>query len=169
MASLDASAQGRAQRLVERFKQLDAPDAEKWARSEMIEDIPQLARFLLLRRLWREEIDVYRDSSEWISSRIRAAEREPNGPFADAGFAMKRLLNAGVPEEEIKSIARDVACSAIFATLSTLDEMGDPDIEAPGWMLVETNRHGEATGRSLDDLHASLLSADPSGREGRPR
>ena len=112
---------------------------------------------------------MYRDSSEWISSRIRAAERDPNGPFADAGSAMKRLLSAGVPEEDIKSIARDIACSAIFAALSTLDERGDPTIKAPGWMLIETDVHGESTGRSIDNLHASLLWADPSGRKGSPK
>jgi len=50
--------------------------------------------------------------------------------------------------------------------------MGDVDSppEAPGWMLVEikTAEDGEyeSTGRHIGGLHESLLSADPSGREG---
>lgn len=57
IASLDAPMQEQARGLIERFKQLGAHDAERWAYSEMLEGIPQLARFLILRRLWREEID----------------------------------------------------------------------------------------------------------------
>ncbi len=170
-ASLDAPARERAERLIRRMEQLGAPDPAEWVYSEMTEDIPQLAIFLVLRRLWPEHIDSWRDSPHWIPNMIRAAEVDPTDYFADAGQALKRLIAAGVREEDIKSIARFVAYETTFGVLVTLDDGCDPDSleEGPGWALMETDAEGNLTGRQIDGLHESILSLDPSGREGRPR
>ena len=53
--------------------------------------------------------------------------------------------------------------------LSVLDEGHDPEApgDAPGWQLMETGAASdELTGRDVGGLHESILSLDPSGREG---
>jgi hypothetical protein len=63
-----------------------------------------------------------------------------------------------------------IAYSTTFGLLCHLDEHYDleaPD-DAPAWSLVEMTREGQPTGREVGGLHESLLSMDPSGREGRP-
>jgi hypothetical protein len=39
------------------FEKLGAADPDGWARSQLEEDIPQLARFLFLRQAWRAIVD----------------------------------------------------------------------------------------------------------------
>jgi hypothetical protein len=67
-------------------------------------------------------------------------------------------------------VARSVAYEAVFGTLSVVDEGSDPDADdvCPGWALMELDAEGSLSGRQLGGLHESLLSLDPSGREGRP-
>ena len=102
-----------------------------------------------LRHLWDDVINPPMEE-RWIDNAIRAAERKPDGPFADAGPALTRLLAAGAARRDLSVIARFAAYEAVFGTLYALS---DPGVE----------------GGDVEILHESLLSADPSGREGRPR
>ena len=52
-AHLSAEDRRRAEALAETFRRLGAGDPEAWALSEVEDGIPQLARFIFLRRLWR--------------------------------------------------------------------------------------------------------------------
>ena len=167
--SLDSETRAKAQRMIERMKELGAPDAEEWVESEITEDIPQMVRFLVLRRLW-EEIDSWHDNtSVRVQYQVAEAEKNPKGYFADAGLAMKRMIEAGVDLEDIGRVARMVAYEAIFHVLNVIDEGSDPDAgdDLPNWALIELNAEGEATRRFIEGLHESILSLDPSGREGR--
>ena len=111
---------------------------------------------------------------DWIQAEIASAEREPGGPFADAGFALQRLLSAGSAREDIGRVARSVAYSVVFDLLYHIDYGRDQDLsdDYPGWALMETEAlDGEEptlTGRDVGGLHEDILSMDPSGREGRP-
>ena len=78
------------QRLVEQFRAAGAQDPEIWARSEVGQNIAQLARFCFLRSLWPREIDRWRDDMEWVHRFVSAAQEHPTGFFADAGVAMGR-------------------------------------------------------------------------------
>jgi len=160
-------------RLVEQFRVAGADDPESWARSEISEDIAQLARFCFLRSLWPHTIDRWRQQTGWIEHAISMAERDPNSPFADAGVAIKAALARGVPRDDLASIARMVAHDTAFDVVHHIDEGEDAEYNIdngyPAWTLSEIGPNELPTGRSLDALHESLLNMDPSGRDGRPR
>jgi len=84
----------------------------------------------------------------WIDNVIRESEKHPNAPFADLGPALKRLLACGASKRDLSLVARHAAYEEAFNVLSLLS---DPGIEDNG----------------IEGLYESLLSADPSGKEGR--
>jgi hypothetical protein len=170
LMSLDADTRAKAERLIQIMTELDAPDPEGWVKSEIEENIAQFARYVVLRRLWTDVIDSWRDRTVWIERMIEDAEKYPTGYFADAGIALKRALDAGVGVDDIGAVARFVAYESVSGVLQTVDEGYDPDLEddSPSWALVELDTNGDPTGRDLGGLHGEILSLDPSGREGRP-
>ncbi len=120
------------------------------------ENIPQEARALVLRTLWPQVIDNY------LPRRHGMAEVP----------AAQRLLAAGADPQDLSTAMRAAAYAAVFSLLYRIDSMGDENSppEAPGWMLVEVRQNDdgeyESTGRHIGGLHESILSADPSGRDG---
>lgn len=134
-----------------RFERLGCDDPAGWASSELNEDRPQLASFAFLRRLWPDVINRWKEDDE--------LRREPSA---------RRLLASGAAIEDVRRLARSVAYAAVFDTLYRMDANRDleagPDI--PGWALQELDTTSTPTGRSIDGLHESLLTLDPSGNEG---
>jgi hypothetical protein len=104
------------------------------------------ARFL--NQLWTEVIDSPM-TGRWIDHVIAASERKPDAPFAEVGPALKRLLAKGVDRRDLCVIARHATYEAAFSLLYMLD---DPGVD----------------GDDNKMMHEELLTADPSGREGRP-
>jgi hypothetical protein len=133
------------------FEALGAADALDWARSEIDEDQPQLARFVLLRSLWRGAIDGWADP--------KALEQVA---------AARRLLDAGANRNDLVLLARAVAYEAVFAAVDELDCGGDVNVSGVnvGWAVMESGEDGSSTGRPLAGLHEDLLTMDPSGRDG---
>ncbi|MGW3346824.1 hypothetical protein ACWDA3_26230 [Nonomuraea rubra] len=165
--------------LREKFAALGAGNPEGLTRAAMDEGVPHLARFRLLRGLWSEHIDAHRDSAAtWMANTRRELQRNPSGPFSDAGQVLLRLVDElGVSPEEIGTFARWVAFETIFGGLYRLDEpdLAEDDVsemfqeQIPSWLLVEvTGRDRVPAGRTLVGLHEDLLGLDPSGRDGRP-
>ena len=105
-------------------------------------------RDALLEHLWRNVINTNLDASDFEEA-ISFSTLRPNDPFADTGAAIKRLLALGASPDDICLLRRDSAYRAVFATLYAL---GDPGVNSDDVFM----------------LHESLLSADPSGLEGRP-
>ena len=103
----------------------------------------------LLRSLWEEIINPYMQE-HWIDNAIRGSEKNPNAPFADTAAVLQRLLAAGASRRDLSLIARRAAYESVFGTVYALD---DPGLDDPEDAAM---------------LHESLLSADPSGMEGRP-
>jgi hypothetical protein len=171
LESLNQETRTEARRKLELLRTLKAPDPEQWIFSEFTEDIPQTARFLLLQRLWRS-IDYWRNTPQWIDMEIAQSEQHPGGHFADAGQALKQVITAGIAREDIMSIARMVAYDTVYWVLYTINYGSDStlsfDESIAGWILMETDGEEALTGRIVDGLYESLLSCDPSGREGRP-
>jgi hypothetical protein len=168
---LTAAERRRTSELLATFKALGADDPEGWTRSEISEDIPQLARFLLLRGVWPDLIDSWsRDPQNWTEKLAREAAEKPKEFFADAGLALGRALAAGVSASDLGSIARMVAYETAFGVLNRVDEGYDPDAAegSPGWVLIETDADGTPTDRRVPGLHESVLTMDPTGREGKP-
>jgi hypothetical protein len=102
----------------------------------------------LLRYLWTDIIDVH-GREEGLDNLIANCARSPSSAFSDAGPAVERLLAAGASRRDLCIVLRSTAYEAVFGTLYALD---DP---------------GVADGESVLMLHEELLTADPSGREGR--
>jgi hypothetical protein len=101
-----------------------------------------------LEHLWRKDINSYMDES-WIDTQLKMSERYPNAPFADFGPLLTRLLELGSTRSELSLFARAIAYRGAFNTLYALE---DPGVDEKG----------------AGSLYESILSADPSGREGRP-
>ncbi len=144
--TLDALTRNRALRLHDRFRSLGVPDAETWARSEVSEDLAQLATLLFLRAVWGR-IDQWNESG--------AVEVIP-------GF--DELRRAGVDIESLRVIARRVAYKTALGVVVALDRVHPDDFTEPGWVLMEADENGAPTGRDLVGLHESFHDADPSGR-----
>ena len=102
----------------------------------------------LLQHLWHDVINSNVDQAT-LQRIISHCRTRPSDPFADTGPAIDRMLSAGVSPEDICLIRREAAYSAVFGTLYSLD---DPGVEDDNVFM----------------LHEELLTADPSGMEGRP-
>ncbi|WP_432081253.1 hypothetical protein [Streptomyces sp. WAC 04229] len=149
--SLDTRGRAAAESLRARFEAVGAADAGDWAKSEICEDLPHLARFMLLRSLWRGPIGGWAD--------LDAIDQLP---------VAQRLLAAGANKEDLVRLARAVAYEAVFATLDELDTGSDVNVSGidVGWLVMESTEDGTSTGRALSGLHEDLLAMDPSGRDG---
>lgn len=128
--------------LTARMTELGAPDPEGWARSEIEEDIPQQARFLVLRSLW-----------PWTIDRLTASPREIK--------AASRLLDAGADPADVAQLIASTAVRAIFDTLVRIDEGRDWEApeDSPGWALIEVeagHEEDQLPGRWVGGLHESL-------------
>jgi hypothetical protein len=151
LSGLAPSKRAAAESLRTQFEALGATDAPDWARSEIDENLPQLARFVLLRSLWRGAIDG------WAGA----------GALEQVAAA-RRLLDAGADRDDLVLLARAVAYEAVFAAVDELDCGGDVDVAGMdvGWVVMESGEDGSPTGRLLSGLHEDLLTMDPSGRDG---
>ncbi|MGO8999372.1 MAG: hypothetical protein ACLQVI_39100 [Polyangiaceae bacterium] len=101
-----------------------------------------------LEQVWNQIINSAMTEA-WIDAAISSSARAPDGPFADLGPALRRLLAAGASRRDLCLLARHARYEATFELLYMLD---DPGVDA------DDNKM----------LHEELLGADPSGREGRP-
>jgi len=149
--SLDAPQKAVAELLRAQFSALGVTDPVDLIKSEVMEDLPQLARFLLLRSLWHGAIDIWTEPG--------SLEQLP---------AAQRLLAAGADREDLMRVVRAVAYEAVFATLDELDAGGDVNVSGveAGWVVMESGEDGSPTGRALSGLHEDLLTMDPNGRNG---
>lgn len=105
-------------------------------------------RHALLEHLWTHAINANL-CPETLSEAMARARSRPNGPFADSGPALERLIALGADPKDICLLMRDAAYNAVFTTLYAI---GDPGVD----------------GDDVFMLHEELLAADPSGLEGRP-
>lgn len=145
-----------------------APDPAAWAKSEVQENIPQLARFMFLRQAWR--CVASEDDTTWIDNHIASSRKNGNSPGAALGPALERCLEKGCSREDLLEVARTAQWQLLHAICYLLS---DPDIEEPelqhvAWALVEIDPD-EHQGREIGGLHESVLETDPTGREMRPR
>ncbi|MEU3604495.1 hypothetical protein AB0E83_03340 [Streptomyces sp. NPDC035033] len=151
LSGLAPAGRAEAEWLRTRFEALGAADASDRARSEIEENQPHLARFALLRSLWRGAIDGWAEPE--ALEQVEAA---------------RRLLDAGANRNDLVLLARAVAYEAVFVTVDELDCGGDVNASGVdvGWTVMETGADGSSTGRPLSGLHEDLLTMDPSGRGG---
>ena len=150
------------------FKKLGAGDPAGWARSQLEEDIPQLARFLFLRQAWRAIVSE--GDSTWISDAITRAESEPDEPYSGVGHALRSLRSRGATDEELTDLVRGMQAELLFQFCYLLEDPGDvePEVADVVWSLVQVDDDGNVLS-TVNGLHESVLETDPTGREMRPR
>jgi hypothetical protein len=151
LASLPAEARDRAIALAASFERRGAHDPQSWARAGVDDDVAQMARFLILRRLWADVV------GPWMTQ-DSLPDVEP----------ARRLLAAGADAHDVMLLGRSAAYDAMVSMVGIIDAGADWDIapDGPGWSLMETDADGESTGRPVSALHESLLETEPSGNDG---
>jgi hypothetical protein len=186
-AHLSPEDQRRAQGLAERFRAAGAEEPEGWAVSEVEDDVPQLARFIFLRRLWRGAWQWTQPPREWFAeiapdedpvdaengdgdeptlvsaSHDEVPDEDADPPFLAAQQAVRRILAAGADPEDLKEVARAIFLHTAFDAVQTVDEGHDPRVGEgmPGWLLTEVGGDLVLTGRVIPDLHEDLLTTEP--------
>jgi hypothetical protein len=158
----------KQQDLAELFRKLGADDPEVWARSQIQEGIPQLARFLFLRQAW--QLVVSEDDTSWIDRGIGRAEKRPDEPYAGVGHALKKLRARGASDEEITDLVRGMQAQLLFSFCFLLDDAGylPDEVADMAWALHQVDEAGNVLG-TIEGLHESVLETDPTRREMRPR
>ena len=153
--------------LTELFRRLGVSEPETWARSQLNEGIPQLARFLFLRQAWREIIDE--EDTDWIDRCIDQAREQPREAFAGAGHALRSLRARGATDAELTELVRSTQAELLFSLCYLLDDpmLEEPELSEVSWGLFELDRKG-GPGQRIGGLHESVLETDPTGRECRP-
>jgi hypothetical protein len=155
LRSLSAGDQKRARALTERFRSLGARDPESWARSEISEGIPQLARFLVLNTLKKHALDYWR-----LTGALDETAKEDKSVDA----VLKQLRQSGFRDADIAAFAQKVAAITAWQVVHMLDEGCDVDADdkLPGWALEELDADGAPTGRRIGGLHESFYEFDPT-------
>jgi hypothetical protein len=149
--------------LSELFRKLGARNPAGWARSQLEEDLPQLARFLFLRQAWK--LVVKRDDPSWISE---ARQIDAKAPGGDVGPALERLLSAGASEDDLTTVARVMQWKLLAGLCGLLDDPGDLETEVKdvAWRLFQVDDNDSPTA-PIGGLIESVLETEPSGREMR--
>ncbi|MGW2828843.1 hypothetical protein [Streptomyces sp. NPDC001286] len=137
---------------------LGADDPQGWAESEVEENLPQLARYRLLRAL-SQDIEAWDNASiDSLRDGMKAEGAGPTDPVAETAW-----------------IARAVARETVFGVLYRLADPDSDDLptdlrhQMPGWVLMETAPAGELTYRVLDALHEDLDTLDSPAEAPRSR
>ena len=175
-AHLSPEDRRRAEELAERFRAAGAEEPELWALSEVEENLPQLAGFVLLRSIWRSAEQWKLPPAEWFAEPAPADDPEDEDvletadgsddaepAFLGAQQAVQRILAAGVDPEDLKEVARAVFLHTAFDVVHAVDEGYDPDAGdgLPGWLLIELDAEMTTTGRAIIGLHEDLLTTEP--------
>jgi len=150
------------------FARLGASEPESWARSQVLEGIPQLLRYLFLKAAWR---NVASEDTSWMQSAVDRANTRPEEPYAGLGLGLSQCLRQGIDPAVLNEMIRCAQATMIFrlgylldgADFSGLDELRDVS-----WALFQTDADGRPTGPAIGGLHESVLELDPTGREMRP-
>lgn len=152
--ALDNDKKIRALELIEEFRELGCPSPESWTRSEICENIPQLARYRFLRPLKRILTEYKNESERWVEHEIEHS--------SEIGGILKKILDSGISSEEIGKLAQHIAGDAMYQTLYRLDDPYDFDLKDggnsyPGWSsLDERDQNGKDTGRQILGLFEDL-------------
>lgn len=153
------------QELTELFRILGADDPEGWARSQIKEGFPQLARYLFLRQAWREIIGP--DDRSWI---LEALQTKPTGPGGGIVPALTRLLAAGANEQYLTTVVRVMQWRLLSRLCVLLDDPGDvePEVADMAWQLFLIDDETGTPIAPIGCLIESVLETDPTGRYMQP-
>jgi len=101
------------------------------------------------------------------------SEKVIQAPLGDAEALTAKIVKAGIPMADIARLVKIFQFEAVMGVLQCFSDpegsLSDLDIEVDDiWAIVQCNEEGEVSG-DLSGIFESMLSADPTGREMRPR
>lgn len=136
--------------LCEQLKAAGATNPKSWANSELQENIPQFARFLVLKGL----TDIYRD----VEGNLSEIES-----YSDEATEAHQKLASQFDEQELKELLHFYGKSIIGKVIDMLDQgylYGVND--NVGWSLMELDNKGTTTDRLIQGLHEDFLEFEES-------
>jgi len=147
------------------------PEADSAAKMEIESGISQYPHYAFLHGAWSTV--VREGDREWMDFIIERASENPTEPGAGAGFALKRLLAAGVDPADITELVRVMqweVIQSICYQLEDFDSVDYPNEDMPHakWALMELNDKDKPVGQ-ITGLHELVLLTEPSKREMRPK
>lgn len=149
--------------LIQKLTRLGVDDPQAAARSEISENIPQLA-YARLERLVRTNLLGRRESMDvWWTNLQRERDRRPGSPSTAVAEVIGKCLAAGITLDELAVIVQDVASDTAQGFAYLLgdpcdDELDDPS-DLPSWALCEVSSDDDGaklTGRTMGALHEFL-------------
>lgn len=136
--------------LCEQLKVAGATNPKSWANSELQENIPQFARFLVLKGL----TDIYRDVEENISEM---------DIYSDEATEIYQKLASQFDKQELKELLHTYGKSIIGKVIDMLDEGYLYSVnDNVGWSLMELDDTGTTTGRLIQGLHEDFIEFEES-------
>ncbi|QIG04494.1 hypothetical protein [Proteus sp. ZN5] len=136
--------------LCEQLKAAGATNPKSWANSELQENIPQFARFLVLKGL----TDIYRDVEGNLSEM---------DIYSDEAIEIHQKLASQFNEPELKELLHFYGKSIIGKVIDMLDQGYLYDVnDNIGWSLMELDNKGTTTDRLIQGLHEDFLEFEES-------
>lgn len=136
--------------LCEQLKAAGATNPKSWANSELQENIPQFARFLVLKGLTDIYLDVEGNLSEIES-------------YSDEATEAHQKLASQFDEQELKELLHFYGKSIIGKVIDMLDQGYLYDVnDNVGWSLMELDNKGTTTDRLIQGLHEDFLEFEES-------
>ncbi|WP_311749255.1 hypothetical protein [Proteus terrae] len=136
--------------LCEQLKAAGATNPKSWANSELQENIPQFARFLVLKGL----TDIYRDVEGNLSEMDIYSDEAPE---------VHQKLASQFDEQELKKLLHFYGKSIIGKVIDMLDQGYLYDVNGNvGWSLMELDNEGTTTDRLIQGLHEDFLEFEES-------
>jgi hypothetical protein len=152
--------------LTDSFRELGADQPELWARSQLGEGIPQLARCSVLRTLWNCVTDDNETSLQQAIERVLQRVTYETTTF----HLMARRLQQGVSPQLLNQLVR---CVQVDILQAVTYELGGgplaPSVQDVEWGIFQVDQHGIPFSPQVQGLHESFISLDSTGREGGPR
>ncbi|WP_211838147.1 hypothetical protein [Proteus terrae] len=136
--------------LCEQLKAAGATNPKSWANSELQENIPQFARFLVLKGF----TDIYRDVEGNLSEMDIYSDEVPE---------VYQKLASQFDEQELKELLHFYGKSIIGKVIDMLDQSYLYDVnDNVGWSLMELDNKGTTTDRLIQGLHEDFLEFEES-------
>ena len=158
LKSLSKEQRAQADRLLKKFNDLGPYEgANYWVLSEVMEKIPQFARYSVLRTVWRDCVDYWINTNEWVAD-LSTMTPDPNYLFKDAAEVIPKMIRAGISLKDISELARMIGFLVATRVLEVIDDKVDQEAanRPPRWKLMEVDSSGLSTGRHVAELSADL-------------
>ena len=120
-----------------------------------------------IEQVWEQIPDE--ENLTWLDN--IATIKASNSPMGDYGDITRRMFAAGISKQDIARFAKCTAYETAFGILSVLDgdfDVDDEDEAAFFYQVRAIDEESEKSIGTLESMHESLQSADPTGRDMRP-